>query len=266
MNNTFHILRKWFIPFIQVQFFLSLVSLPIIIAWGLPFSLMTMVGNFIFAPFLTIFLLCSSLVFFTEILHIPNAWCIWLLEKVTTFWLWCLQWGSKYWLIGFKLSVLPFSIVAAILAILILQHPQWGKKETGAFLYTLLFCLLLFINKITSSPAQVTITCNKKTISIYNNNGKLTLIDNGGLGEKINPTSWVSYTLLNELTKIFGTVSIETIHTSQSKLPTLNALNTLCQEVPVEEIIFTQPHIINTKSKKYMSLIAEHCKSVKTTI
>jgi len=264
MNTRWQTISRWLIPFIQVQFFLSLISLPVLIAWGLPFSIMTMVGNFVFAPFLTLFLLCSSLVFFTEILHIPNGVCVWLLEKITALWLWCLQWGSKSWLIGFKLSVLPFSILAAILAIIILQHTQWGKKTSGAILYTFLFCSVLLANKLISTPAQATITCNRKTVSVYKHGNKLTFIDNGALGEKIKPTSWIQYTFLNELTKLFGTVSIETIYISHSKLPTLDAVHVLCQETEVKTVIFLKPQKIDYRSEKFIKKIINEKSIIKT--
>lgn len=264
MNIRWNIAYNGFITFVQVQFFLSLISLPILIAWGLPFSIMTMIGNLVFAPFLTVFLLCSSLVFFTEILHIPNSVCIWLLEKTTSFWLWCLQWGSKHWMIGFKISVLPFSILAAILALIILQHTRWGKKNSSALLYTLLFCFILLTNTLLSSPTKTTITCNKKTVAVFYKNGKLIIVDNGGLGEKINPTSWISYTFLNTLTKTFGTVYVDTVYVSQSKLPTLDALHTLCQEIPVSKIVFLKPQKIDWRSKKYIKKIIHEKSIIKT--
>lgn len=264
MNTRLLILHRWFTTFVQVQFFLSLLSLPVLIAWGLPFSIMTIIGNLVFAPFLTVFLLCSSLIFFTELLHIPNALFIWMLEKITSFWLWCLQWSSKSWMIGFKLYTLPFSILAALLAIIILQHTKWGKKDISGTLYIVLFCSVLFINKIISSPAQTIIACNKKTVTIHQSNNTLTLIDNGALGEKINPTSWISYTFLNQLTKTFGTITIKQISVNTSKLPTLDALSTLCQEVPVDTIIFTKPQQISIKLERYIKKIMAHCKSIKT--
>ena len=52
-----------------------------------------------------------------------------------------------------KSSVLPFSIIAACIAFIILQHATWGKKETSAFLYTALFCSVLLVN---TSENQVT--------------------------------------------------------------------------------------------------------------
>jgi hypothetical protein len=251
-------------PFIQIQFFLSLLSLPVLIAWGLPFSIMTIIGNLIFAPFLTIFLLCSSLIFFTELLHIPNAFLIWILEAVSSLWIWCLQWSSKSWMIGFKISTLPLSILIALLAIMILQHTRLGKKDMSGLLYVLLFFSLLLANKLMSSPSQATITCNKKTVTIYRTHNKLTLIDNGALGEKINPTSWIAYTLLNKLTKTFGTFSIKNVFIKRCKLPTLDALATLCDETIVDGITFTYPQEISRKSERHIKKIMKCCKCIKT--
>lgn len=264
MNTPFNKAYRWILTFVQVQFFLSLISLPILIAWGLPFSLMTMIGNLVFAPFLTVFLLCSSLVFFTEILHIPNSGCILLLEKVTQFWLWCLEWGPKTWMVGFKISLLPLSIFAAILAVIILQHTKWGKKEISALLYIGLFFCILLTNEVLNIPEKVTVACNKKTVTVYNKNGALHMIDNGGLGEKINPTSWISYTLMNKLTKLFGTVRFKTVSLTQSKLSTLEALHTLCQETSVESVTFLKPQKINHKFQKYIKNIINETVSIKT--
>ena len=156
----------------------------------------------------------------------------------------------KTWLIGFKLSILPFSIIAALLAIAIFQHLQLGKREISAFLYTVLFCMILIVNKLLPSPNSIVVTCNKKALTIHKTGKGLVLFDNGGLGEKINPTSWVQYTFLNILTKNFGSIHIKTIYTHQSKLPTLDALSTLCQEIPIRKIIFLQKQPIDKQTYK----------------
>lgn len=250
MNIYFKNSYYWILNLIQIQFFLSLISLPILIAWGLPFSSLTMLGNILFAPFLTCFLLSSSLVFFTELLQIPNSICIWLLEQVTRFWLWCLTWGSKWWIIGFTYLMLPISFITALIALIILQHPEWGKKDTSAFLYTFLFCLLLIINKMLHGPKQAIVTCNKETVVVENNNGSLILTDKGGLGEKLNPASWIQYTFMSELTKQFGTTTIKNIVINPNKISTLDAAHTLCQETIVEHITFTHPIEKHTKKTK----------------
>ncbi len=90
------------------------------------------------------------------------------------------------------------------------------------------------------------------------------MVDNGGLGEKINPSSWISYTLMNTLTKQFGTVVLESVHVNQSKLPTLDALHTLCQETIVDTIVFLKPQKIDSRSQKYIKAIINEKSIIKT--
>jgi hypothetical protein len=264
MNSTIITLRKWLTTFVQVQFFISLISLPVLVAWGLPLSLMTIVGNLVFGPFLTVFLLCSSLIFFSELLHIPNSFLIWMLEKITALWIWFLKWGSKSWMISFPLSTLTLLFLAALLAFVILQHQQWGKREPSGLFFCIIFITVLGVNKLVGAPDSALITCRKKTVTVTCSNGKLTLQDHGGLGEKVNPTSWIQYTFLSKLTKTFGTTAIKTVFVNRCKLPTLDALSTLCQETTVDEIIFTQPQQISKRSQQHVNKIMKQCKSIKT--
>src|SRR5579862_7575785 len=76
---------------LSMQLFLSLVSLPILASWGLPISLMSPIGNVIFSPLLTLFLLLSSIIFFCELFCIPNEFFVWLLELVSQVWRWGLS-------------------------------------------------------------------------------------------------------------------------------------------------------------------------------
>src|SRR5438445_4320197 len=95
---------KWYqslLKSVQLQLFISFISLPFLIGWGLPISLLTPFSTLIFGPFLTCFLLISSLIFFLELLYLPNALFIWLLELVTSIWLACLNLEQRAWLIGF---------------------------------------------------------------------------------------------------------------------------------------------------------------------
>lgn len=264
MNIISKQLRKWFLPFMQVQMFLSLISLPVLVAWGLPFSIMTIAGNFFFGPFLTVFLLCSSLIFFTELAHIPNGLCITLLEYITTIWLWFLNCSSKAWLISFTTSSCILFFGAAAVSLIILQHQRWGTIERSSVSLSILFIATLSISKQFSTPTHATITCKKKSVELLNQNGSLTLKDNGGLGEKINPASWVQYTLLTQMTKLFGTTHLQTVETSKHSLPTLHALSTLCKEAIVKEVIFKELPPLNKKEYEYIQKIVDQKTTIKT--
>ena len=264
MNNIFTRVRKWFFVFTQAQLFISLISLPVLIAWGLPFSLLTIVGNLIFTPFLSLFLLCSSFIFFLEILHLPNIYLVWLLEYLTHIWVIFLNYGSKTWLIGFPTHTLFIVGLITCIACLTLQHSRWGRAQHSTYVFCVLFIIALCSIKLIRRDTHTTITCRKKTVTALYQAGKLHLQDKGGLGEKVNPTSWIQYTFLPKLIKKFGTLTIKTVSLYKISLPTLDAIATLCRESTVNDIIFTQPQQVSKKSEKYVKNIMEYCKSIKT--
>ena len=55
---------QWLTNFALVQLFLTLISLPILIAWGLPISCISPIGNMIYNPLLCIFTVYRTALFF----------------------------------------------------------------------------------------------------------------------------------------------------------------------------------------------------------
>ena len=231
------IFRRWLFTFLQMQLFLSLVSLPVLVAWGLPLSYMTVIGNCIFSPFITLFLLCSSLIFFAELLHMPNGWLIVLLEYVTKVWIKALSCSSKGWLIGFPVKMVPYLLVIAIMAFFILQHKKWGKKEVSTGIFTVLFILIFGLIFCMKVPSSHHIFCKKKSIEIKRMGGKHILIDHGALKEKAAAESWISYTVMPALLKMFGTVKIDELHVSDESVRTKKAIACLQQEAIVGKVV-----------------------------
>src|SRR4051812_19287834 len=109
-------LKTNFLFFLELQLLISIVILPILIAWGLPTSIMSIVGNLIFAQILTLFIFISALLFTTDLCGIPNFWIAQALEWVTSIWHYVLSFGSAHWLIGFPAWMFPISCILAILA------------------------------------------------------------------------------------------------------------------------------------------------------
>ena len=80
--------------FIHTQLLLNLFLFPVLVAYGLPISLLQILGNFIFIPIFTIFIFISFLIFISEILYIPNGFFVYLLELLTDIIYWVGDWGS----------------------------------------------------------------------------------------------------------------------------------------------------------------------------
>jgi len=237
MNKHFTRISYSLLRFVQLQLFLSLATLPILVSWGLPLSAMSAVGNFVFSPFLSIFLLCSSLIFFTELLYIPNSWLIVCLEKITNGWMYCLSFGSKSWLIGFYKPSLWILCLFSLCAFLIVQHKKSSRLLVSlSALLILLTITTTYLNYTKPCQNNFTITCGRKEIAITLKNNKVTLHDNGAFAKKLSPRSWVQFTLLPELIKKAGITTLETIIVEEPNTLTFEALVTLCEHVQIKTI------------------------------
>ena len=226
----------------HVQLFLSLLSLPVLVAWGLPFSLTTVFGNLIFTPFLTLFLLISTGIFFSELLKIPNGWLIYALEKLCAFWMYCLDHGSTSWLYGIDRWGIVLCTLGALTACILLHHKQWGREKNSWPLFLLLLLTPFAYQKVRSFFCQKGyITCIKKNALITSTNGKISVIDYGALGEKKSAGTWIQYTFLAETLKRCGSVQFEKVTSSYPNVQTIEALITLCKHARVKKMSITHP-------------------------
>src|SRR6266478_7808031 len=128
-----------FLKSIQLQLFITFISLPFLIGWGLPISLLTPISTVIFGPFLTCFLLISSLIFFLELFYIPNSILIWCLEQITHIWLMCLNLEQRTWLVGFIKPPVIILFLIPLVALVIIHN----KKITTLSLRTIVLASLL---------------------------------------------------------------------------------------------------------------------------
>lgn len=115
--------------FLQAQLIVTIAAIPILVNWGLSISLMTFIGNLLFSPILTIFLMLSSLVFFTQLLHLPNAWLVAIMDWFTQTWAHILAYGCPSWLIEF---CRPPTVLLFIIPVVTIVTLQIGKfKNAG---------------------------------------------------------------------------------------------------------------------------------------
>lgn len=239
---------NYLLRFLQIQLFLSLVSLPILIWWGLPFSYMTALGNLVFGPFLTVFLFCSSLIFFTELLFIPNGWLIIFLEKVTKLWLFCLGFGKQTWLIGFHKPSLFFLVLSTCTAFLIMQHKKLNRLIPSICCLALLFCCTTGYLALTQpKETEFFLVCGKKKVSITVSPNAINVTDNGAFSSKLSSSSWVQYTLLPEIIKQTGRTVIDSVAVKRINTLSLEALSTLCEQTTIKTI--TLPYFSHTLTK-----------------
>ncbi|MGE0009296.1 MAG: hypothetical protein AB7F19_02035 [Candidatus Babeliales bacterium] len=237
-----HRFLSWFylklLSFIHIQLFVSIVSLPILISWGLPVSTLAPLGNFIFGPFLTLFLGISCIIFFTELCYIPNGIFIWCLEQITQLWLYLLSHASSTWLLSFK-TPSPWFFVALLLAtIAIVYHKKLQSLHTSSFCFAFLlgiaYLYLVFLN--VPKYAIAPIPCNNAHITIIKTPKSFSIIDPGIIGRRISAPSWIEYSLLPTLRSQYGIQTIDNIVLLAPGIVLFDAITELIRIMPIKNI------------------------------
>ncbi len=204
--------KRFLLNFLQIQLFITLVSLPILICWGLPISKLSFVGNLIFLPILTLFLVLSSLLFFTQIFGIPNGVFAYLLDKLVLWWQHLLDYGSNSWLVGFSRPNFLFLVLILVFVLIVLTN-----KYLNMFIHRRIFALLglvcfftfyLFYNDL--SQKNITLQYGKSKLLVSRNeDGRVFLYDFSFLCRKRNLANFLEYELRPYILKKFGTINIQ---------------------------------------------------------
>ena len=230
--------KNHLIRFIHLQLFITLISIPILLYWGMPISALSFAGNLLFSPILTAFLLLSSLTFFLQIAHIPNSWLIYCLEQITRWWLALMQWGSSGLLIALPLPSVALLILIALLALAILHHKKVDTAYKGIICYSLLLCAVGGYLKFCGMPLTSinTLACNKGHITIIKAHNQLIIIDPGVIGRRLSAPSWCEYTLLPHLAKQYGANSIDHLIVLQPNRIIFDALASLQEKICIKNL------------------------------
>jgi hypothetical protein len=192
--------------FIVLQLFLTCMSLPILVWWGLPVSLLSPVGNLVFSPFLTVFLSLASLLFFAQLLHIPNGLIAWALDLLTKIWLTVLKWYPPGMLIAFSQPPWWILVVPPIFALIVIAHPRTRSANRSAVLMTVgLFFFGFALKLLCSTSTDIfSIPCNNTELFVMRSSNTVVVIDPGAIGRRASGPSWVQHTLLTQLAKKSG--------------------------------------------------------------
>lgn len=228
--------KRYLLRFLQVQLFITAVSLPILISWGLPISIMSPIGNLLFFPVLVLFLLLSSIIFFTELFFVPNGLFVWGLEKLAVAWTTVMSFGSSSgWLIGFKTPPTAVLVIIPVLAFLIIKNKKTGSVGRSIiFLMLLLTCSFVYLKLINKAETFIEqIECNNGQVTIIHKNGTTAVIDPGVIGRRISAPSWIEYNFAQHFIKTAGTNKIDHLIVLQPNIVTFNAIEKFCKVMQV---------------------------------
>jgi hypothetical protein len=229
----------FFLTALRIQLFITLVALPILVYWGLTVSILTIAGNIIFAPLLTIFLLLASLIFFLEILHFPNYYVIYLLEQLSCLWLKISPINPKQFWLFFPQTTWLLFLLALGIAIFILTYIKLSKNRQIVILAIILVSTS-FIAKLNPwiKTDQLSLKYRHAQMKIaYNYQDRtLTIHDYGILKHKHGIENWLCYQLTPALIKNFGTIKVKNLYLKYASPNYAHNLELVKQALIIEDI------------------------------
>ncbi|MFH1643844.1 MAG: hypothetical protein ABIA74_01590 [bacterium] len=238
---------KYFKNFLLAQLIVTLAMIPVLVNWGLELSVMSFFGNLIFTPFLMIFLMLSSLVFFTQLLCIPNNWLIFLLNQTTLFWDKILNLSSKDWLFGFsKAPTWPLFLIA-LFFIYFLKNKLINSHQKQ--ICALTFGIILMLGYLQFYPyTNPNLTFNKKLLINIDGTQKINIVDNGLFNQTKNLEKMIEFELKPFLIQNFGKSKIENLIIKNPTHKNLDGAMHSCKILNIKKI--TLPFFKETLDKK----------------
>ena len=232
-------IKNWLASFLELQLIISLLSLPLLIHWGLAVSYMLPIANIIFTPLLALFLWCSCLFTLCSVAHIPCGWLTTLLDYLADVWHYLLSFARPDWLIGFDYRLIWISLIIALSIIFVYTFFQPNKNRSLLFLTSC--CLLIFSTRWLLQK-NCFYKVNNLSMYVIRINNTTYLIDNGALCSKQNFYSWIDYTIFPELIKSGGITTIDTLVLYKPHKKLIPIIQQFAQQALVKNILVTVKH------------------------
>jgi hypothetical protein len=241
-------IKSYLFRFFTLQLFLTAISFPILIGWGLPLSLLTFIGNLIFSPLITVFLIISSCFFFCQLLHIRSYFFAQCLEYLATIWISLLYYATPTWIISCAKP--PFIILICMTAGAFYLLYRIQKKKIILLSSLMLFligtyCITLFFQ----IPNGITkIACNNGYVTFINTEKTTCLIDAGYVGKRSSSISWVKYYLIPNILQKTGSFTLDHVIVLKPTIFLFQGLQELIRKMRVKNIYIPEMTGITSSS------------------
>ena len=219
---------------------------PILLWWGMPQSSMSFVGNIVFAPFLSIFILLCALMLGTSLFgFIPIALSA-PLERVTQVWMNCLTYGSVNFLYGQQNHPAIFVSLMLVVGFTGWKIMKSSSKKQLAIALLLGHCATtaLLLIPLTTPSSTLENRCGKLIIT-QPNASCVHITDNGYFVGLHSPEKNIPFQVKRHLVQQHGTLKIDHLELPQLTTRTLLAVNELMIATHVVKITLPQinpPH------------------------
>lgn len=229
-------LQHRFARLFYIHLVISIYSFLILVCWGLPFCPLSFFGNLLFNPVLVVFLGLCILLFFAELCFIPNSYIIYLLELVSSWWLYILRLGSTNACnIAFtKPSYLLVTTMMCAGFVIVVHNSTYQKKNI--YLLLVLCGGFWFMSQAPKQPDIHELPCTQGNIYLVSTDQEITVIDPGYLGRYASASSYIEYTLIPLLAQQHGTQTIDHLILLQPGQILFEAIAKLLEKTTIKNI------------------------------
>ena len=250
---------RWLLRFITLQLFVSLMSLPLLVAWGLPLSMLSPFGNSLFNPLLTLFLLLSTLIFISELVYLPNQWLCWLLEKTNSLFVATSSYADSSWLVGIRQLPLPILFTFPMIGLWIIITPR--LRTQGARACALAGTLIIIFAGAYVTNSSYLDECashyKNKPVAIAYAGHTVAVFDYGALNATSRCRTWWDYSLMSQITKKTGKTTIDYLVCLNPSEKTLEGVAMIISITSIGHILITgTPTILNSLHNELQTLFA----------
>jgi hypothetical protein len=248
---------SFLIKTIQLQLFITLCSWPLLLWWGLPLSLLTVIGNILFIPFLTLFILISFFIFFGELVHIPNGFLIFCLEQLSSLWYIILGCATKTSLVSYRCPPRIFLITLPLLTCFIFALRRFHQQpDLRASLITRvsshsLFPLIgMLVGTLCALHLYTQSIHGTYKIEDQQKNEPITLVKEEKTALILDPTlrvyprsasSWVDYTLIPSLRTQAGIDSVDYLLVNKATVSSYHVVAHLGRKIRIKNLLLPTP-------------------------
>lgn len=252
------------LAFMHLQFFITLCSLPLLSIWGLPFSIVSPVGNFLFAPYMTGYLFLALIIFISELFFIPNQILLYGLERYTDFWIWLLSYNSPTLIIPLPCYGLLLYSTVAFVAVVMLFLKIKSIIRIQIYCALLSICLMYTVLSLNTVKETIVITHDNQSIIIKEYAHKKILCCFNTLAQQ-RSDNFMRYTVYNTCNTL-GITCIPFVLCSNSSTGSYCALATLITNISVKHLFLTKPHTMHSKIIYQWNMLLEKAASLKVQI
>lgn len=200
-------IKKFLLNYIYAQLLVTIVALPILIHWGLQSSMIAFISNLLFAPVFSLAFVISSMIFFTELLGIPNGYVTLCYDYVIWAWDFVLRCGSKKFLFGWAHPGAFVLLAIPISTFLVLSYKKINTiNKRIVAMSVILACSMITLWRIQVYKLNCydSVRDEEYFSTILDEKKNLSFIDDGFFNSKGSPDKAVEFELKPYLIKKYG--------------------------------------------------------------